>query len=185
MALNSRGLSGFRRRLSRGVWLVPGLCRGFFRFGRWFSDRLGFQVGLFRYPMMAMVQRLHACGFFFYPQLSVAIFLAFVLEVFRNRFRCHGESVAEPATPCCPLLVTRRQFMSRQEGAAGPPNSRTCGLRIFLSYSYLYFTTSNTVVEVWSDPLVPVRPSRCNFRLAKACASPLRAASGKSYPAER
>jgi hypothetical protein len=28
--------------------------------------------------MMAMVQRLDACGFFFHPQLSVAIFLALV-----------------------------------------------------------------------------------------------------------
>jgi hypothetical protein len=40
--------------------------------------------------MMAMVQWLDARGFFLHPQLSVAIFLALVFQVCRNRFRCHG-----------------------------------------------------------------------------------------------
>jgi hypothetical protein len=53
--------------------------------------------------MMAMVQQLDARGLFFQPQLSIAIFSALVLKVFRNRFRGHGESVEEPATPSCPL----------------------------------------------------------------------------------
>jgi hypothetical protein len=74
--LNSRGLAGFRRRLSRGVWLLPSLCRGLSRFGRWFDDRWQFPLGRFCRAMMAMVQRLDACGFFFHPQLSVAISLA-------------------------------------------------------------------------------------------------------------
>jgi hypothetical protein len=42
-----------------------------------------------------MTQRLDASGLFFYTQLSVSSFLALVLKVFRNRFRCHGQSVAE------------------------------------------------------------------------------------------
>ena len=45
--------------------------------------------------MVAMVQRLDARGFFFRPQLSVCKVSALVLEVFRNRFSCHGCSVAE------------------------------------------------------------------------------------------
>ena len=45
--------------------------------------------------MVAMVQRLDARGFFFRPQLSVCTVSALVLEVFRNRFSCHGCSVAE------------------------------------------------------------------------------------------
>ena len=45
--------------------------------------------------MMAMVQRLDAGGFFVPMQLSVSIFFALVLKVFRNRFGCHGQSVTE------------------------------------------------------------------------------------------
>lgn len=45
--------------------------------------------------MVAMTQRLDASGLFFCTQLSVSSFLALVLKVFRNRFRCHGQSVAE------------------------------------------------------------------------------------------
>jgi hypothetical protein len=78
VALNLRGLAGFRRLLSRGVWLHPSLCCGVLRFGRWFNDRWQFQLGLFCCAMMAMVQRLDAYSFFFHPQLSVAIFLALI-----------------------------------------------------------------------------------------------------------
>ena len=45
--------------------------------------------------MVAMIQRLDASGLFFCTQLSISIFLALVLKVFRNRFRCHSRSVAE------------------------------------------------------------------------------------------
>lgn len=45
--------------------------------------------------MVAMVQRLDPSGFFFHALLSVSALLALVLKVFRNRFRCHGQSVAE------------------------------------------------------------------------------------------
>jgi len=45
--------------------------------------------------MMAMVQWLDSRSFFFHSQLSVSIFLALLLKVCRNRFRCHGQSVAE------------------------------------------------------------------------------------------
>jgi hypothetical protein len=45
--------------------------------------------------MVAMVQWLDARSFFFHPQLSVSIFLALVLQVRRNRFGCHGQSVTE------------------------------------------------------------------------------------------
>ena len=47
--------------------------------------------------MVAMVQRLDARSFFSYSQLIVATFLALVLKVFRNRLRCHGQSVADLA----------------------------------------------------------------------------------------
>src|ERR1700693_1204281 len=45
--------------------------------------------------MVAMVQRLDASGFFFHALLSVCALLSLVLKVFRNRFRCHGQSVTE------------------------------------------------------------------------------------------
>ena len=45
---------------------------------------------------MAVLQRLNAGSFFLYSLLSVFIFLALVLKVCRNRFSCHGQSVAEP-----------------------------------------------------------------------------------------
>jgi hypothetical protein len=43
--------------------------------------------------MMAMVQWLDARSLFFHPHLSVSIFLALVLQVRRNRYGCHGQSV--------------------------------------------------------------------------------------------
>jgi hypothetical protein len=42
-----------------------------------------------------MAQRPDASGFRFDTQLSVSIFLALVLKICRNRFSCHGPSVAE------------------------------------------------------------------------------------------
>ncbi len=45
--------------------------------------------------MVAMVQRLDARSFCFHPQLIVFTFLALVLKVCRNRFSCHGRSVAD------------------------------------------------------------------------------------------
>jgi hypothetical protein len=45
--------------------------------------------------MVAMIQRLDPSGLFCCTQLSVSRFLALLLKVFRNRFRCHGQSVAE------------------------------------------------------------------------------------------
>ena len=45
-----------------------------------------------------MVQRLDSRSFFLHPELSVPAFLALVLKVCWDRFRCHGQSVAEPAT---------------------------------------------------------------------------------------
>ena len=94
LVLESRYLARFRRRLSRGAWLFP-RCRSFSRFGCRFSRRLQFHLGVFRSAMVAMIQRLDASGLFFCTQLSVSIFLALVLKVFRNRFRCHSQSVAE------------------------------------------------------------------------------------------
>lgn len=78
VALVSRRLAGFCRRLSRGSWFLPGLCRGLSRFGRDFNQRWQFQLGLFRSAMVAMIQQLDARGFCFYPQLSVVVFLALV-----------------------------------------------------------------------------------------------------------
>jgi len=45
--------------------------------------------------MVAMVQWLDARSFFFHTQLIVSIFLALTFKVCRNRFRCHGHSLAE------------------------------------------------------------------------------------------
>jgi hypothetical protein len=47
--------------------------------------------------MPAMVQQLDASSFFIHTHLSVSTFSALVLEVCRNRFRCHVQSVAELA----------------------------------------------------------------------------------------
>ena len=47
--------------------------------------------------MMAMIQWLDARGFFFPSHLGVPIFLALVVKVLRNRFRCHCQSLAEVA----------------------------------------------------------------------------------------
>jgi hypothetical protein len=93
--LESRHLARFRRPLSRSAWLFPRCCQSFSRFGCRFNRRWQFQLGLFRSAMMAMTQRLDPCGLLFCTQLSVSSFLALVLKVFRNRFRCHGQSVAE------------------------------------------------------------------------------------------
>ena len=57
--------------------------------------------------MVAMVQRLDARSFFFGPQLSVCTVSALVLEVFGNRFSCHGGSVADLSRPSCLILATR------------------------------------------------------------------------------
>jgi hypothetical protein len=94
----SRHLADFRRRLLCDAWLFPRCCRGFSHFGCGFKRRWQFQLRLFRKPVMAMVQRLDARSFFFRPQLSVSIFLALVLKVCRNRFSCHGQSMAELAS---------------------------------------------------------------------------------------
>ena len=117
---SSRLPAGFRSRLSRGWWLSPSCCgrfcrfgcdrfsrlrRGrlsrfgygrFSRFGHGFSRSPQFRLGRFRSAMVAMLQRLDARSFFLRPQLSVCTVSALVLEVFRNRFSCHGGSVAEP-----------------------------------------------------------------------------------------
>jgi hypothetical protein len=69
----------------------------FSRFGCGFNRRWQFQLGLFRRAMVAMVRLLDAHSLFFHPQLSVSKFSAFVFKVCRNRFSCHGQSVAELA----------------------------------------------------------------------------------------
>jgi hypothetical protein len=93
--LESRHLAGFRCRFSTGAWLFPRSYRCLSRFLRGLNHRSQFPFGLFGRAMVAMVQRLDAHSFFFHTQLSVSTFLALVLKVFRNRFRCHSQSVAE------------------------------------------------------------------------------------------
>ena len=56
---------------------------------------------------MAVLQRLNAGNFFLNSPLSVFIFLALVLKVCRDRFSCHGQSVAELLSSNCPILATR------------------------------------------------------------------------------
>jgi len=91
----SRDLAGFRRRLSRGAWLFPSWCGSLSRSRCGFNCGWQFQLRLFRRAMVAMVQRLDARSFFGHPQLIVSTFSALVLKVCRNRFGCHGPSVAE------------------------------------------------------------------------------------------
>ena len=119
---SSRFPAGFRSRLSRGWWLSPScssrFCRfgcdrfsrlchgrlsrfshsGLFRFDHDFNWNRQFRLGRFSSAMVALVQRLDAGSFFVGPELSVFTASAFVLEVFRNRFRGHGRSVAEPSS---------------------------------------------------------------------------------------
>jgi hypothetical protein len=90
----------------------------FSRFGHGFNRSRQFRPGRFRSAMVAMVRRLDARSFFFRPQLSAYIFSALVLEVFRNRFSCHGCSVAEVSRPRCPILANRRQFLVRHSGVS-------------------------------------------------------------------
>ena len=76
-------------------WLPRFSYSGLFRFDHDFNLSRQFRLGLLPSAMVALVQRLYAVGFFVGPQLSVFTASALVLEVFRNRFRCHGRSVAE------------------------------------------------------------------------------------------
>ena len=68
---------------------------GHFRFDLDFNRSRQFRLGLLPSAMVALMQQLDAVGFFIRAQLSVFTASALVLEVFRNRFRCHGRSVAE------------------------------------------------------------------------------------------
>jgi hypothetical protein len=112
---SSRPLAGFRSRCLLRGWLFPS-CGGRFslfrrdrlsrfgygcmsRFGHGFNRSWQFRPGRFRSAMAAMVQRLDARSFFFFPHQSVYIFSALVLEIFRNRFSCHDRSVAELSRP--------------------------------------------------------------------------------------
>jgi hypothetical protein len=76
-------------------WLPRFGCSGLFRFDHDFNRSRQFRLGLLPSAMVALVQQQDAVGFFVRPQLGVFTASALVLEVFRNRFRCHGRSVAE------------------------------------------------------------------------------------------
>lgn len=69
--------------------------------------------------MVVGVKREVARCFVFCPQLSRTIFLPFVFEVFRNRFRRHGCSVAEHFRASCLILATLRQFLGGVEIGGG------------------------------------------------------------------
>ena len=69
--------------------------------------------------MVAMVQRLDARSFFSYSQLIVATFLALVLKVFRNRLRCHGQSVADLAPSKLFNFGHSLKFIGRPKQVAG------------------------------------------------------------------
>ncbi len=85
-----RGLSCFAHgRLSRSSH------SGLFRFARHFNWSLQFQLGRFPSSMVALVQSLDAGGFFVCQQLNAFTASPLVLEVFRNRFRCHVRSIAK------------------------------------------------------------------------------------------
>ena len=79
-------------------WLPRFGHGGLFRFDHDFNWSRQFRLGLLPSAMVALVQQLDAVGFFVRPQLGIFTALAFVLEAFRNRFRSHGRSVAEPSS---------------------------------------------------------------------------------------
>ena len=95
VAAPSCRLAGFCRRLSRRAWLLPSCHYGFSCFGRASNRDWQFQLGLFCSAMVAMVQWLDARSLFFHTLLIISIFLALALKIYRNRFRCHGHSLAE------------------------------------------------------------------------------------------
>jgi len=92
------GLSrfGYGRLSHFGRSWLPRFGHGrLFRFDHDFNWSWQFRLGLLPSAMVAWVQQLDAGSFFIGPQLSVFTASAFVLEVFRNCFRCHGRSVAD------------------------------------------------------------------------------------------
>jgi len=75
---------------------LPGFSySGLFRFDHDFNRSRQFRLGRFPRAVVALVQQLDAVGFLVRAQLSFFMASALVLEVFRNRFRCHDRSVAE------------------------------------------------------------------------------------------
>ena len=69
--------------------------RGLFSFDHDLNRGRQFRLGRFPSAMVARMQQLDAVCFFLRTQLCVFTASAFVLEVFRNCFRCHGRSVAD------------------------------------------------------------------------------------------
>lgn len=69
--------------------------------------------------MMAMLKQLDAGSFFFSPLLSVFIFLALVLKVFRNRFSCHDQIVAEPVPSKLSNFNHSVKFLARHKTRTG------------------------------------------------------------------
>jgi hypothetical protein len=65
--------------------------------------------------MVALVQQLDAVGFFVRPQLGVFTASALVLQVFRNRFRCHGSRVPELFSPKLSNCDQSMKSLGRQE----------------------------------------------------------------------
>ena len=124
--------------------------------------------------MMAMIQWLDACGFFFPSHLSVLIFLALVVKVLRNRFGCHGQSLAELApsklfnfghtVPFADWLTTKTM---RFGGTAGMQNSYTTCL-VLIDFS---------VLGRWGSSLLEFFPDGaqvwdCSFQSGFAVAHP-------------
>jgi len=126
VAAPSCPLAGFCNRLSCRAWLLPSCRYGFSRFGR-SSNRDGqFQLGLFCRAMVAMVQWLNARSFFFHTLLIVSIFLALAFKICRNRFRCHGQSLAElSSSRLCNLALSTflRKCIGGSEFGLGSPGT--------------------------------------------------------------
>jgi hypothetical protein len=134
-ALDSRRLANSSRSLSRRAWFFPGCCRRCSRFWSTFKHRWQLRLRLFLSSMMAVLQRLNAGSFFLYSLLSIFIFLALVLKVCRDRFSCHGQSVAELLSPNCPILATRWNSWSAQQewpvGSLSTKHSRSIEVGAF------------------------------------------------------
>jgi hypothetical protein len=106
ISLGRHLLTGSYRLLTRDDYLFPSCYGSLLRFGYGFDARWRLQLQPFRGAMVAVMQRLDARGFFFNALLGVSAFLALFLQVLRNRFRCHPQSLPELSPANCAILAT-------------------------------------------------------------------------------
>jgi hypothetical protein len=118
--------------------------------------------------MVAMVKRLDAGSFLFLPQLSISIFLALFFKVRRNRFSCHGQSVAELAPSRLSYLALYHQSVTSAE-KRGPPGTGTPNAR--LTHEIYFSNTFSNCPTFFSTLPVFLSPSPSASKLGHYAAS--------------